>query len=409
MEELEDPDQWVVDSPAVGSGLQPERFRGDRPPRKPPRSAAPVALTISGGGFRATLAGLGAIRLLADARMLTDLRYVSSVSGGSLANGLLASRWPLLREAGFTGAAVQEHLIDPFIAGISSQSLKWSLVRGIWRTIGPSTRTDLLARRFDEWWFDGVELEQLDRGVRWIINAANLTTGVRFGFERDMVGDYTIGHVPTAGTGLRLSTAVAASAAVPGAFAPVVLTSPEFPGAEHAPVLMDGGTYDNTGLQALDDKAYREVFLVALNAGGLLRPGAYGRVPVIRDLARANSLLYRQSVALRTSSLVAQFQRGRKAGAGPLPPDGRRGVLTGLVTTLPDPGPASLRAWRAAFPESRTHDDRDLALVPTVFDKLDPALCRALVHRGWWTVGAALATFFPRRLGDFSAWEAPEV
>ena len=409
MEELEDPGQWVVDSPAVGTGLQPTRFRGDKPPRKPPRSAAPVALTISGGGFRATLAGLGAIRLLADAGLLADLRYVSSVSGGSLANGLLASRWPALREAGFTGAAVQEHLIDPFVARISSQSLKWSLVRGIWRTLGPSTRTDLLARRFDEWWFDGVELEQLDRGVRWIVNAANLTTGVRFGFERDMVGDYTIGHVPTAGTGLRLSTAVAASAAVPGAFAPVVLKSPKFPGADHDPVLMDGGTYDNTGLQALDDKAYRDVFLVALNAGGLLRPGAYGRVPVIRDLARANSLLYRQSVALRTTSLVAQFQRGRKAGAGPLPPDGRRGVLTGLVTTLPDPGPAPLRAWRAKFPEERTYDGRDLALVPTVFDKLDPALCRALVHRGWWTVGAALATFFPRRLGDFSEWVAPEM
>ena len=409
MEERERPDEWVVDSPAIGTGLQPQRFRGDKPPRKPPRSASPVALTISGGGFRATLAGLGAIRLLADAGMLADLRYVSSVSGGSLANGLVASRWALLRSDGFTGAAVQEHLIDPFIERISSQSLKWSLVRGIWRAAGPSTRTDLLARRFDEWWFDGVELEALDRGARWIINAANLTTGVRFGFERDTVGDYTIGHVPTAGTGLRLSTAVAASAAVPGAFAPVVLKSPTFPGAEHDPVLMDGGTYDNTGLQALDDKAYRDVFLVALNAGGLLRPGAYGRVPVIRDLARANSLLYRQSVALRTTSLVAQFQRGRKTGAGPLPADGRRGVLTGLVTALPDPGPASLRAWRTAFPEARTYDGRDLALVPTVFDKVEPALCRALVHRGWWTVGAALATFFPRRLGDFNAWEAPEL
>lgn len=309
-----DPERWVVDSPSVGTGLQPTRFRGGKAPRKPPRSAAPIALTISGGGFRATLAGLGAIRLLADAGLLEDLRYVSSVSGGSLANGLLASRWPVLREAGFTGAAVQDLLIDPFIERISSQSLKWSLVRGAWRTIGPSTRTDLLARRFDDWWFDGLELEQLDRGARWIINAANLTTGVRFGFERDMVGDYTIGHVPTAGTGLRLSTAVAASAAVPGAFAPVVLKEPAFPGASDHPVLMDGGTYDNTGLQALDDKAYRDVFLVALNAGGLLRPGAYGRIPVIRDLARANSLLYRQSVALRTSSLVAQFQRGRKAG-----------------------------------------------------------------------------------------------
>lgn len=404
-----DPDQWVVDSPVVGTGLQPSRQRGDLAPRKPPPSAAPIALTISGGGFRATLAGLGAIRLLADAGLLSDLRYVSSVSGGSIANGLLASRWPVLRAAGFTGEAVQQHLIDPFVERISTQSLKWSLVRGIWRTFGPMTRTELLARRFDEWWFDGIELEQLDKGARWIVNAANLTTGVRFGFERDMVGDYTIGHVATAGTGLRLSTAVAASAAVPGAFAPVVLKIPEFPRARDRPVLMDGGTYDNTGLQALDDKAYRDVFLVALNAGGLLRPGAYGRIPVIRDLARANSLLYRQSVALRTTSLVAQFQRARKAGAGPLPVDARRGVLTGLVTALPEPGPAPLRAWRAAFPEHREHDGRDLALVPTVFDRLDPDLCRALVHRGWWTVGAALATFFPRRLGDFSDWAPPDL
>ena len=106
---------------------------------------------------------------------------------------------------------------------------------------------------------------------------------------------------------------------------------------------------------------------------------------------------------------VVEFQRGRKAGAGPLPPDGRRGVLTGLVTALPDPGPAPLRAWRSRFPEERTYDGRDLALVPTVFDKLDAGLCRALVHRGWWTVGAALATFFPRRLGDFSEWDAPEM
>jgi NTE family protein len=404
-----DPDRWVVDSPAVGAGLQPTPCPERRRPSRPPKSANPVALTISGGGFRATLAGLGAIRLLADAGLLADLRYVSSVSGGSIANGLLASRWPLVRSAGYSADAVQDHVIDPLVSKVSKRSLKWSLIRGIGRTFGPTTRTELLALRFDEWWFDGLQLEHLDKGARWIVNAANLTTGVRFGFERDMVGDYTIGHAATAGSGLRLSTAVAASAAVPGAFAPIVIDDLEFPCAKQAPVLMDGGTYDNTGLQALDGKSYRDVFLVSLNAGGLLRPGPYGKVPVIRDLARANSLLYRQSVVLRTTDVVAQFQRGRKAGRGPMPNDGRRGILTGLVTDLPHPGPAGLRAWRDRFPEVRTYDGRDLALVPTVFDKLDPALCRALVYRGWWLVGASLATFFPERMRDFSAWTPPDL
>ena len=32
-------------------------------------------------------------------------------------------------------------------------------------------------------------------------------------------------------------------------------------------MLLDGGTYDNTGLEALDDENYADVFLVAMNAG----------------------------------------------------------------------------------------------------------------------------------------------
>jgi hypothetical protein len=47
--------------------------------------------------------------------------------------------------------------------------------------------------------------------------------------------------------------------------------------------------------------------LVCLNAGGLLRPGRYGKVPIVRDLARANSLLYRQSTSLRTRAMLQSF------------------------------------------------------------------------------------------------------
>jgi NTE family protein len=401
-------DTWFVDSPAVGTGLQPRPCGDDRRPAIPAPSADPFAVTFSGGGFRATLASLGVVRLLADIGRLGDLRYVSSVSGGSVANGAVAAAWPGLRTRGFTSSAVDELVIDPLVRRISRRSLKFALVRGIWRTIGPTTRTELLARRFDEWFFDGLRLEQLDPEVRWIVNAANLVSGARFTFERDVVGDYTIGLRPTEGTNLRLSLAVAASAAVPGAFAPVRLKDFTFPCGSEPPALLDGGAYDNTGLEAIDSERYRDAFFVTLNSGGLLRPGAYGKIPLVRELARSNSLLYRQSTALRTRWMVERFQQASAVPVGtPVPAGARRGVLTSLATTFPSPGPDTLVAWRAAHPEMRTHAGTDLALVPTVFDKLDEKLCRALVHRGWWLTGAAIAAYHPARLPDPASLSPP--
>jgi NTE family protein len=403
------PDTWVVDSPAIGTGLR-QRPCGDKlRPAEPPKTSNPVAVTMSGGGFRATLPAIGVVRLLADAGLLADLRYVSSVSGGSVANGIVASAWPQLRARGFSSTAFDELVAAPLVKRISSMSLKFSLVRGAWRTFGPMTRTELLARRLDEWFFEGLLLKDLDPAVRWIVNAANQTSGVRFTFERDVLGDYTIGLIPTAGTGIHLSLAVAASAAVPGAFPPLLLHDLAFPCGTHRPALLDGGTYDNTGLEALDGERYRQTFLVCLNAGGLLRAGGYGKVPIVRDLARANSLLYRQSTALRTRDMVDRFERGRFSGNGPVPYGARRGVLFALATDFPEPPPERLAEWRSRFPEHRTHDGADLALVPTVFDKLEDKLCRVLVYRGWWLAGAALATYHPDRLPEVSSIDPPEL
>ncbi|SNX55945.1 NTE family protein [Streptomyces sp. TLI_55] len=402
--------RWAVDSPTLGTGLQARPCGDTLRPAAPPPAADPVALALSGGGFRATLSALGVIRLLADAGMLRDLRYASSVSGGSIANGLLAAHWAALRQQGFTTAAVDELLVEPTLERITSLSLKKALLRGLWRTLGPATRTDLLARRLDEWFFHGTGLADLDPQVRWILNAANLTTGTRFTFERDVYGDYAIGLAPTAGTGLKLCRAVAASAAVPGAFPPLVLDRASFPCGTDAPALLDGGVYDNTGTESVDGERYRDVFLLVLNSGGLLRPGPYGGVPVVRDLARANSLLYRQSTALRTRLIVERFRRGHAAGPdGPLPPGSRRGVLVALATDFAEHGAGQLDKWRAAFPEHRTYDGRDLALVPTVFDRMPQPLCRALVYRGWWLAGAGLAAYHPHRLPNLTALTPPPL
>jgi NTE family protein len=116
-----------------------------------PATGLTVALTLSGGGFRATLAGLGAIRYLAEAHLLGQLRYASSVSGGSIANAMLAKSWPELRREGFTAAAFDRILVDPVIRRISGGSLKRTLMRNVWRVLGDDTRTDLLADQFDEW------------------------------------------------------------------------------------------------------------------------------------------------------------------------------------------------------------------------------------------------------------------
>jgi NTE family protein len=396
---LPDPPKSILDSPAIGTGKRIEPCRRGAQPAKPvpPASGPEVGVTLSGGGFRATFAVLGMLRYLADAGLLSAVRYSSSVSGGSITNGLLARHWGALREKGFSVEAFDDLLLEPVVKLVSTRSLKRALLGSLWRTIGSDNRTDVLGQQLDSWFFHGQLLQDMDPEVRFVINAANIVTGVRFTFERDVVGDYVIGLAPTEGTGLRLAQAAAASAAVPGAFTPWPVQGISFPCAMETPKLLDGGVYDNTGLEVLDDDddEHRRVFTVTMNAGGLLRPGSYGKVPLIRDLSRANALLYRQSTALRTRMMVAAFKRGRQIAPGaPLPEGSRRGVLVQLATDFKE-DKGNLAAWRAAFEEARTWKGEDLAYVPTVFDRFDEALCRRLVYRGWWLTGAAMASYYP--------------
>jgi NTE family protein len=243
-------------------------------------------------------------------------------------------------------------------------------------------------------------LEELPAGCRFVFNAANLTSGVRFGFERDLFGDYVIGRRTTAGSGLRLADAVAASAAFPGAFAPLVLREFEFPcGQGRVPKLLDGGAYDNMGLEAVDDLP--ETFLIALNAGGLFHTGRFGGLPFIRNRSRVNSLLYRQSTALRRREMVSRFQafeRARKQGQAP-PEWGRQGVLFGLATTFDEPS----REWTEGRPQ---HEELrlKLALVKTTFARFPDELCRQLLYRGWWLAGCSIATFHPALVAELPRW-----
>ncbi len=368
----------------------------------PPASAYPppragrvaLAVSLSGGGFRASLAGLGVLRFLASAGLLGDVRIVSSVSGGGVTNGLFATRYAELAAAGFAVEVFDELVTAPLVEQVSTRSLTGDLVRNIWRLPGRATRTTVLADALDRRLFGGRLLEELPRGCRFIFNAANVTTGVRLAMEAERLGDYVMGTLATEGTGMSLSRAVAASAAVPGFFPALVLDGLAFPCSKGLPAkLLDGGAYDNMGLEPIDDLP--EVCVVALNAGGIFRAGVYGGVPLVRDLQRANSILYRQSTALRTRSMVERFKvREDALRSGKEPPTwGRRGVLFGLATTL-----KPTAEWTSVgIPDDR--DPQALADVATSFGRFEPELCRRLVDRGTWLAGASLARFQRDLLG----------
>jgi NTE family protein len=386
-------------SPALGTatGELVGRCEAERPARgrlpTPPREPA-VAVALSGGGFRASLAGLGVLRFLADAGLLDQVRHVSSVSGGSVAAGLWARHYAAVQTGGFTREALDEHVVSPFVRTVARRSLSRAMLPQAYKLIGRWNRTDLLASELDRWLFDGMALRELPAQCRFMINAANTTTSVRFVFERDMLGDYVIGYLPTRKSRVRLAQAVAASAAVPGLLAPMTLDRDlEFPCQRGRTVrLVDGGAYDNSGLEAVD--ALTESLLVAINAGGLFVTGQYGRVPLVRDLQLAQSLLYRQSTALRRRWTVERFKAWEAAQANgrTIPDWGRRGVLFGLATTLD-----TSEEWARA---NARPPDPQVAYIKTSFDRFPAELCSRLIYAGWWLTGATLSRYHREVLPD---------
>src|SRR5439155_18081808 len=91
------------------------------PKYQPNQERAGWALCLSGGGFRAALFHMGALRRLNELGLLSKMRTISSVSGGSVANGLLARLWTKLAAkrdpiGSFAGFAEYESKLQQFCA-----------------------------------------------------------------------------------------------------------------------------------------------------------------------------------------------------------------------------------------------------------------------------------------------------
>src|SRR3954466_5311147 len=179
-----------------------------------------TALCLSGGGYRAMLFHVGAIWRLNELGYLPKLARISSVSGGSIAAGVLGLKWNRLAFDGSgVAAALQPEFVDPIRALASKTIDDGAILGGI---LLPGTISDKVVEAYRKHLFDGATLQDLPLDPpRFVINATSVQTGALFRFSRPYVADYRVGRIPN--STIELAVAVAASSAFPPVLSPLKL------------------------------------------------------------------------------------------------------------------------------------------------------------------------------------------
>jgi NTE family protein len=258
----------------------------------PTRTSA-LGLALSGGGSRAIAFHLGCLRALHDLGILSKVKVISTVSGGSVIGGLYAITdatfvdfehqvrvllgrglaWPAVRAAILTieGPKALFCFLLTGLINLGFQAVAWLLwligfvaprkYRSKFRIESwhpPvrrfASRTTILRRAIHDELFKGVQLRDLKHHKPFlIINAAELRTGSAFYFSANDSGSWRLGRL--AHTNISLAYAVTASAAFP-MFLPAldeVLPFNRRDGSRRVErvSLTDGGVYDNLGLAPL--------------------------------------------------------------------------------------------------------------------------------------------------------------
>lgn len=267
-----------------------------------------VGLSLSGGGYRATLFHLGAIRRLNELGILPKITTLSSVSGGSILNAFLASRLSRAVTAGipnFENAAAK-----PVRDFCSLNIRRWlaleAVIPGTHNTIG-------LAKKYDQHLTNGKLLAQIPDSPVHVFCSTDLAYGVNWMFKAAECGDYQAGFQATP-PDWRLSAAVAASSCFPPVFKPLhlALVPDRFQGGKDQSAardkciremtLSDGGLYDNLGLEPI----WKNHETVLASDGGALFPIA-GDTGFRWEVGRYVGIPENQALAVRKRWLISNF------------------------------------------------------------------------------------------------------
>lgn len=298
--------------------LSPVRPVGERPADRPVETG--VALCLSGGGYRAMLFHLGALKRLNELAHLPRLERVSSVSGGSITAGVLGVRWSRLR---FDGDGVAANFDDEILAPLRALAAHTiDLPSVFFGMFGPRSIGEQIARAYRKHLFKDATLQSLPDRPRFIFNATNMQSGVLWRFSKPYMRDYKVGEIKNPKT--LVATAVAASAAFPPFLSPVRIRpkmsdySPRAGEPLHAVpymtnvTLTDGGVYDNLGLETAW-KRYNTILVS--DGGGRLSPDPTVPSDWARQGKRAIDVINGQVSSLRKRQVVDSFMAGLRHGA----------------------------------------------------------------------------------------------
>jgi NTE family protein len=330
-----------------------------------------VGLCLSGGGYRAMLFHLGALRRLNDAGKLATLTRVSSVSGGSITAGVLGMHWEKLdfRSVGVNHVAAQRfsELVEEPIFELARRGID---KRAVLTGMVPGRISTKVQEFYDRHLFHGATLQDLpsdDAGPRFIILATNLSNGTLWRFSRPYMRDWRSAAIPS--PTVPLAQAVAASSAFPPVLSPAYLDIPK----RGRLVLTDGGVYDNLGLQPVIQNC-KTVFVS--DGGGTFAEPVRPHTDWLRGTLRVLSVVDIQVRRLRRRQIVGALAAGDRTGA--------------FWAINTDPAAFGSRASTLPVTTAQAHA---LASVGTRLAKTDAGLCRRIANWGYAAADSALRTY----------------
>ena len=252
-----------------------------------------IGLALSGGGSRAIAFHLGCLRALDKLGILSQIRILSTVSGGSVIGTLYAATDEPFEQFEQKARELLRRGITNLVIRTGFTTLEGLKAFGCWSIVAPTnvfvailaraawllsllinlgrsghthlrnfhapvrrfaSRTTILRTALNKYVFAGLRLSELPAGKpRLIVNATELRTGSAFYFGSAESGCWRYGKLVR--NDVLLAHAVAASAAYP-LFLPALdeeFTFEERDGTKHLErvTLTDGGVYDNLGLAPL--------------------------------------------------------------------------------------------------------------------------------------------------------------
>ena len=275
-----------------------------------------IALCLSGGGYRAMVFHVGVLWRLNETKLLSKIKRFSSVSGGSITAGVLASRWsdPIFIDG------VARNFVNVVVDPVRKMASTGGLRCGLWGSVLPGSIAERVAKAYREHLFGDTTLQDLPDEPRFVFNATNLESGVLFRFSKPYMGDYRVGRIedPT----LELAVAVAASSAFPPVLSPCVLDLRgetwkddegndlgDKPGFRDKIKLADGGVYDNLGLESAW-KRYKTILVS--DAGGHVADDPDPDSDWLRQTARVLKLVDNQVRSLRKRQVIDSFTGTRR-------------------------------------------------------------------------------------------------